>query len=145
MISCRAPHEPPSAKSAEALVREGRTKLAGGEEARIEYRIRRPDGSPRWNEDRRGPLRMTEAGPDRVAGVAMDMNETVTSVSKREQKLGDAATAIMVLSNDDIRRSGVTSLADALRLVPGMNVAAVNASQMAVSARGFNGQLKWRF
>lgn len=88
---------------------------------------------------------MTEAGPDRVAGVAMDMNETVTSVSKREQKLGDAATAIMVLSNDDIRRSGVTSLADALRLVPGMNVAAVNASQMAVSARGFNGQLKWRF
>ena len=67
------------------------------------------------------------------------MNETVTSVSKREQKLTDAATAITVLSNEDIRRSGVTNVADALRLVPGMSVGSVNASQWSVSARGFNG------
>jgi len=81
------------------------------------------------------------ARPDRNLGdLTLEelMNETVTSVSKREQKLSDAAAAITVLSNDDIRRSGVTSLADALRLVPGMDVAAVNASQTAVSARGFN-------
>ncbi|MBC8009548.1 MAG: TonB-dependent receptor [Burkholderiales bacterium] len=67
------------------------------------------------------------------------MNETVTSVSKREQKLTDAAAAVTVLTNDDIRRSGVTSVADALRLVPGMSVGSVNANQWAVSARGFNG------
>jgi len=66
------------------------------------------------------------------------MNETVTSVSKREQKLGDAASAISVLSNDDLRRSGATTIADALRLVPGMDVGSINSSQWAISARGFN-------
>ncbi len=66
------------------------------------------------------------------------MNETVTSVSKKEQKLADAASAVAVLSNDDIRRSGVTTLADALRLVPGMTVASVNSHNWSVSSRGFN-------
>ena len=67
------------------------------------------------------------------------MNETVTSVSKKEQKLGDAAAAIAVLSNDDLRRSGATSIAEALRSVPGLNVNNFNSSQWAISARGFNG------
>ncbi|HEY9249567.1 MAG TPA: TonB-dependent receptor [Rariglobus sp.] len=67
------------------------------------------------------------------------MNETVTSVSKKEQKLNAAPAAISVLSNDDIRRSGATNITDALRLIPGMNVASTNSSQSAVSARGFNG------
>ena len=66
------------------------------------------------------------------------MNETVTSVSKKEQKLTDAAAAVTVLSNDDLHRSGATSLPDALRLVPGVNVAAVNSHESAVSVRGFN-------
>lgn len=66
------------------------------------------------------------------------MNETVTSVSKREQRLSDAASAVTVLSNDEIRRSGATTIADALRLVPGVNVAAVNSREVAVSVRGFN-------
>ncbi|HEY5551929.1 MAG TPA: TonB-dependent receptor [Opitutaceae bacterium] len=68
------------------------------------------------------------------------MNESVTSVSKKEQRLGDAAAAIFVLSNDDIRRSGVTTVADALRLVPGLQVAAIGSSDWAISARGFNSQ-----
>ncbi len=67
------------------------------------------------------------------------MDETVTSVSKREQRRGDVAAAISVLSNDDLRRSGATSIPDALRLVPGMNVASVNAHEWAISARGHNG------
>ena len=66
------------------------------------------------------------------------MNETVTSVSKKEQPLFDSPAAISVLSNDDLRRSGATTLPDALRLVPGMDVASVNAGQTAVSSRGFN-------
>lgn len=66
------------------------------------------------------------------------MNETVTSVSKHEQRLVDSAAAIAVLSNDDLRRSGATAIMEALRLVPGVNVAQVNASEWAISARGFN-------
>jgi iron complex outermembrane recepter protein len=68
------------------------------------------------------------------------MNEPVTTVSKKEQKLGDAAAAISVLSNDDIRRSGATTIADALRLVPGVQVASIDSGNWAVSARGFNSQ-----
>lgn len=66
------------------------------------------------------------------------MNETVTSVSKKEQPLFDSAAAISVLSNDDIRRSGATTIPDVLRLVPGMDVGSVNSREFAVSARGFN-------
>lgn len=67
------------------------------------------------------------------------INVKVTSVSKKEQNLFDAATAIAVISNEDIHRSGATSIPDALRFVPGMNVAAVNSSQWAISTRGHNG------
>jgi iron complex outermembrane receptor protein len=66
------------------------------------------------------------------------MNETITSVSKREQKLSDTAAAVTVLSNDELRRSGAVHLADALRLVPGLNVSSVNSNEWAVSSRGFN-------
>jgi iron complex outermembrane recepter protein len=65
---------------------------------------------------------------------------TVTSVSKREEPLHDSAAAIFVLSNEDLRRSGATTVADALRLVPGMQVASIDSSNWAVSARGFNQQ-----
>lgn len=68
------------------------------------------------------------------------VNLQVTSVSKKEQRLGDAPAAVFVLSNDDIRHSGATTLPDALRLVPGMQVAAIDSSTWAVSARGFNHQ-----
>lgn len=66
------------------------------------------------------------------------LNESVSSVTKSTTRQVDAPAAISVLSNDDIQRSGATSLADALRLVPGMDVGTVNSSQYAVSARGFN-------
>lgn len=65
-------------------------------------------------------------------------NTKVTSASKREEKLSDVATALTVLSNDDIRRSGATSIPQALRLVPGMDVAQINSGTWAVSARGFD-------
>lgn len=63
----------------------------------------------------------------------------VTSVSRRPEALADAAAAIYVISAEDIRRSGVTSLPEALRLAPNLNVQRVNASDYAISARGFNG------
>lgn len=62
----------------------------------------------------------------------------VTSVSKSSQKLQSAAAAVTVISNDEIRRSGATSLPEVLRYVPGINVARQGASDWAVSARGFS-------
>ncbi len=64
----------------------------------------------------------------------------VTSVSKRLQQIKDAAAAIFVITRDDIRRSGVTSIPEALRMAPGIQVGRVNANKWAVSARGFNSQ-----
>lgn len=63
----------------------------------------------------------------------------VTSVSMRPEVLAEAAAAIFVISADDIRRSGATSLPEALRLAPNLNVQRVNAVDYAISARGFNG------
>lgn len=66
------------------------------------------------------------------------MNLEVTSVSKKPEKLSQAAAAIYVLTNEDVRRSGFTTIADALRIVPGVHVARINANKWAVSSRGFN-------
>ena len=64
----------------------------------------------------------------------------VTSVSKKAQKLSDSAAAIFVISNDDIRRSGATSIPEALRMAPGVNVARISANQWAITTRGLNGR-----
>ncbi len=66
------------------------------------------------------------------------MNESVTSVSRKETLLNESPTAISVITGDDIRRLGITSIPEALRLVPGLDVARVGASQWAISSRGFN-------
>ncbi len=68
------------------------------------------------------------------------MNVKVTSVSKKEQKLGDSAAAIYVISQEDIRHSGMTSIPELLRMVPGLNVAQIDGNLWAVSSRGFNSQ-----
>ena len=68
------------------------------------------------------------------------VNIQVTSVSKKETPLNQSPAAISVITQDDIRRSGLNSIPELLRLVPGMDVAQINASEWAVSARGFNGQ-----
>ena len=62
----------------------------------------------------------------------------VTSVSKKEQRLSESAAAIYVLTSEDIRRSGATSIPEALRMVPGLGVAQINASAWAITSRGFN-------
>ncbi len=64
----------------------------------------------------------------------------VSIASRTEQALGDAAAAVFVITSDDIRRSGAGSIPEALRMVPGLNVARIDANTWAVSARGFNGR-----
>lgn len=62
----------------------------------------------------------------------------ITSVSKKSQNLNEAPAAISVITGDEIRRSGALTLPEALRLVPGVQVARVDSAQSAVSVRGFN-------
>src|SRR5580658_1749377 len=66
------------------------------------------------------------------------MDITVTSVSRREQKLSQAAAAVFVINKEDIRRSGATNIPDLLRTVPGVDVAQIDANTWAISIRGFN-------
>ena len=66
------------------------------------------------------------------------MDLEVTSVSRRPEKLSDTASAIQVVTGDDIRRSGATSIPEALRLASNLSVAQIGSSQWAISARGFN-------
>lgn len=67
------------------------------------------------------------------------LNVTVTSVSKKAQTLNNAPAAIFVITSNDIKRSGVTSIPEALRLAPGLDVARIDANKWAISSRGFNG------
>jgi len=62
----------------------------------------------------------------------------ITSVSKREQRLADAPASVYVITREAILRAGVNTLPEALRLAPNLHVARINASQYAISARGFN-------
>jgi len=69
------------------------------------------------------------------------MNVEVTSVSKKEEKLFQTAAAIYVITHEDIRRSGMTTVPELLRMVPGLDVARIDGTKYAISARGFNGRI----
>jgi len=67
-------------------------------------------------------------------------NIEVTSVSKKSEKEIDAAAAIYVITQDDIKHSGMTSIPELLRMVPGLDVAQSGAHEWAITSRGSNGQ-----
>jgi iron complex outermembrane recepter protein len=69
------------------------------------------------------------------------MNQDVISVSKEPEPLQQAPAAIQVITNDEIRRSGASSLPEALRLADNLEVAQENAYTWHISARGFNADL----
>ncbi|GAB4248509.1 TonB-dependent receptor plug domain-containing protein [Deferrisoma sp.] len=87
------------------------------------------------------PAAWAEGGKG-LAGLSLEelLSAEVTTVSRRAELLSDAAAAVTVITAEDIRRSGVTSVPEALRLVPGVQVARIDANKWAVSARGFNGR-----
>lgn len=68
-------------------------------------------------------------------------NVIVSSVSGREEPLSRALGSVYVITGDDIRRSGATSIPEALRLAPNLQVARAGANGWAITARGFNGIL----
>ena len=78
--------------------------------------------------------------PEDLTELSLDdlMRIDVRSVSKRAEPLQEASAAVTVLTAEDIRRSGARSLAEVLRLVPGLHVARSAGQSYAISARGFN-------
>ncbi|MES2606274.1 MAG: TonB-dependent receptor [Pseudomonadota bacterium] len=62
----------------------------------------------------------------------------ITSVSRREESLSNAPASIFVITAEDIRRSGATTLPEVLRLAPNLQVASIDSVQSAITARGFN-------
>ncbi len=71
--------------------------------------------------------------------LAQLMEVTITSVAKKPQTVADTAAAVFVISQEDIRRSGVTSIPEALAMAPGLQVARISASRWSISSRGFAG------
>src|SRR5690349_8664506 len=68
------------------------------------------------------------------------MNMEVTSVSKHTQRVSDSAAAVFVITQEDIRRSGAANIPEALRMVPGVEVARIDENKWAIGSRGFNGR-----
>src|SRR5258706_1121003 len=83
---------------------------------------------------------VAQPAQDRLVDLSLEelSNLEITSVSKRVERLSDAPTSVFVITSADIRRSGATSLPEALRLAPNLQVARVATTGYAVSARGFN-------
>lgn len=88
------------------------------------------------------PFLLAQDQPIDLTKVSIEtlMNMEVSSVAKKDQKLSQSAAAIFVITQEDIRRSGMTSIAELLRMVPGMDVAHIDANKWAISSRGFNEQ-----
>lgn len=88
------------------------------------------------------PLNKSEELPQDLSQVSLDkllnFDLVVTLPGRREQRVSQAAAAVYVLTDEDIRRSGATHVAEVLRLVPGVNVARISSNKWAISIRGFN-------
>ncbi len=82
------------------------------------------------------------AGPDNLGMLSLDqlLDIDVVSVAKVPEKVMNTPAAIQVITQEDLRRSGVDSIPEALRLVPGMHVYRIDANKWAISARGFTSQ-----
>lgn len=78
--------------------------------------------------------------PSRLAPLGLEelLDMEVTTVTRMESTVGESAAAVTVISQEDIRRSGATTVAELFRRVPGMNVARIDNNKWAVTARGFN-------
>ena len=81
--------------------------------------------------------------PDSFVDLAFEelFDITISSVSRKEQKLSEAASAVYVITREDLRRSGVNTIPEALRMVPGVQVAQIDSSTWAITARGFNSRV----
>jgi iron complex outermembrane receptor protein len=92
------------------------------------------------------PVLLAAAGPAARAQdiTALSLEELskleVVTASRKAQAINDTPAAAFVITAEDIRRSGATTLPDVLRMVPGVQVAQIAAGRWAVTSRGFNGR-----
>lgn len=77
---------------------------------------------------------LTELSLEELMGIE------ITSVAKKSQRLADTAAAAYVITGEDIQRAGITSLAEALRLAPGVHVAQIDGNKWSVAIRGMGGR-----
>lgn len=80
--------------------------------------------------------------PDQLLDLSLEQlsNISVTSVSKKAEKETEAAAAIYVITQDDIKNSGATAIPELFRMVPGMTVTQAGSHSWTVTSRGFNDQ-----
>ena len=93
-----------------------------------------------------GSLLAQADGTDDLLDLSVEqlMHIPVTTATRTEQKLRTTAAAVFVITAEDLRRTGVRSLPEALRLVPGLQVARIEANKWAVSSRGFAGRFAYQ-
>ncbi|MFZ0293390.1 MAG: TonB-dependent receptor plug domain-containing protein [Candidatus Sulfotelmatobacter sp.] len=65
----------------------------------------------------------------------------VTTASKEPEEVWNTTAAVYVITHDDIERSGATSIPEALRLAPGVEVAKIDSSKWSIGIRGFGSRL----
>lgn len=66
------------------------------------------------------------------------LDTPITTITRKPEKASETASATYVITQEDIHRSGATTIAEALRMAPGLDVARIDASRWAISSRGFN-------
>jgi len=83
----------------------------------------------------------TSNAPTNLALVGLEdlMKMQVVSAERKEESVINVTSAVYVITSDDIRRSGATTLPEALRLAPGVQVSRINSAKWAISIRGFSG------
>lgn len=88
-----------------------------------------------------GMLPVAQGAAKDLADLSLEelSNLEVTSVSGKAEPLSGAPASIFVITGEDIRRSAATTLPEALRLAPNLQVARIDARNYAVTARGANG------
>src|SRR6266851_2938559 len=101
--------------------------------------VARPGVAQQADSARQRPDSSVSAAALKKLSIEQLMDLQVTSVSKRPERLSQTASAIQAITQQDIRRSGASSLAEALRLASNLQVAQVDSRQWAISARGFSG------
>jgi iron complex outermembrane receptor protein len=85
---------------------------------------------------------LAEPSPENLLDLSIDqlMRITVTTSSRTETELAHTPAAMFVITAEDLKRCGARDLPDALRLVPGMQVAQIESDKWAVSSRGYDGR-----
>jgi iron complex outermembrane receptor protein len=80
-----------------------------------------------------------QSRPPALAGATLEelLNVQITSANRKRERANDVPAAVYVLTQGDIRRSGIRTLPELFRLVPGMQVSRINSTNWAISVRGF--------